>query len=71
MAKLEQFSNKFDVLYSRENSPWIGAVQCLTSTSKKFGQEQVLQNVRRGYVEISRDWLGGWGFPYKASGSFF
>lgn len=32
MTKLKQFSNEFDVLYSRENNPWTGGTQGLTSS---------------------------------------
>lgn len=43
MTKIMEFSNKFDVLYARENSPWIGGEQCLTSSRALFlrdaGQE--------------------------------
>lgn len=46
MTKIIQFNNKFDVLYSRENNPWIGGVPCLTSTRvlfpKDFEQDQVV-----------------------------
>ena len=30
MTKIIQFSNEFEVLYSRENSLWVGGVQFLT-----------------------------------------
>lgn len=36
MTKEKQFRNEFDVLYSREDSPQIGAVQCLTSSGDSF-----------------------------------
>lgn len=36
MTKLKQFINKFDVLYSREASPWIGGVQTHTSSETPF-----------------------------------
>ena len=32
MAKLKQFSNEFDILYSSKNNPWVGGVQCLISS---------------------------------------
>ena len=28
MTKLKQVSNEFDVLYSRENNPCLGGIQC-------------------------------------------
>lgn len=44
MTKLKQFSNKFDVLYSRKPTPWDGRVHWLTSSGtlfqRDFGQEQ-------------------------------
>ena len=47
--KLKQFCNKFDVLYLRENSSWMGGVQHLTSSGAlspgDFGQEHVLKKV--------------------------
>ena len=46
MPEIVEFSNKFDVLYSRENNPWIGGVKYLTSSGAffpgGFGQEQAL-----------------------------
>lgn len=46
MAKLKQFTSELDVLYSEENNPQIGRVQCLTSSGalfpRDFGQEQIL-----------------------------
>lgn len=33
MTKIEQFSNGFDVLYLRENSPRIGGVRSLTAVA--------------------------------------
>lgn len=51
MTKQKQFSNEFDVLYSRENNPWIKQVQCLTRSGalflRNFGQEQVLDSARK------------------------
>lgn len=67
MTKI-QFSDEFDIPYSRENYPWIGGAQCLKQERlfwKDLGQEQVLQNARRGTVEIGHDGLRGQGFPYK------
>ena len=40
----EQFSNKSDIPYSREDSPWIGGIQGLSSGAlfqRDFGQEEV------------------------------
>ena len=44
MTKLKQFGNEFDVLYSRESSPWTGEVQGLTAVEgtlflSHYGQE--------------------------------
>lgn len=39
MTKLKQFSNKFDLLHSRENSPcWGWGAQCLTSSGALFSE---------------------------------
>ena len=65
-------SNRFDVLYSRENNPWIWGVQCLTNSGALFGrdlsQELVLQSVRKGNMETGHDWLGGWDFLTRLVG---
>lgn len=46
MTRQKQLRNEFDVFYSGGNSPWIGSVQCLTSSGIRFprdvGQERVL-----------------------------
>lgn len=59
MTKLKQFSDDFDLLYSRENSPWIGRVRCLTSSGvlflRDFRQEWVLGTVRRGSINGQKD----------------
>ena len=59
MTKLKQFSDDFDLLYSRKNSPWIGRVRCLTSSGelflRDFRQEWVLGNVRRGNISGQKD----------------
>lgn len=56
---LKQFSNESDVLYFRANNPWIGRVQCVTSSgmffSRDLGQERLLQNVRKGSMETEHD----------------
>lgn len=57
--KTKQFSNEFDVLYSRESSPCTGGVQCLTSSGhpswgtlgKSDGYRALEQG--RGEVRIS------------------
>lgn len=45
MTKLKEVSNELDALYLRENSPWIGGLQCLTGRKTLFprdlGQEWV------------------------------
>lgn len=47
MTKQRQFSNEFNVLYSRENNPWVGGGQYLISSGACFprvlGQEQVAE----------------------------
>lgn len=66
MTKIKQFSTRFDVLYSRENNPWTGGVQCLTSSGAffpwDFGQWG-FTDVRKGDAETGRGWLGRWDFP--------
>lgn len=46
MMKLKQISTAFDVLYSREDNPWIGEAQCPLSSGTlflgDFGQWRVL-----------------------------
>lgn len=75
MAKIIQFSNEFDGLYLKENSPCIGGRSCLTSSGtffpRDFGQEHVLQSVRGGSVDMGQGWPACWGFPDKASRSYF
>lgn len=75
MIKIVQFCKKFDVLLSGENNPWTGGVQCLTSSGAPF-----LRDLRQGgfYRKLEEAtgkrhdcWLGGWGFTYKASRSYF
>ena len=34
--KQKQLSSKFDILHSREDFPWIGEIQCLTSSGSLF-----------------------------------
>ena len=36
MIKIKQFSSEFNVLYSRENNPWVGGVQGLTKGGAPF-----------------------------------
>ena len=43
--------------------------QAWGSLPEGCGQERGLYSIRRGNVETRRDWLGGWGFPYKGSRS--
>lgn len=46
MTKMRQFSNKFDVFYSRENNLWIGEYSASQAVEQffrgMFEQEQVL-----------------------------
>ena len=53
MMKSEQFSNKSDALYSKENSPWIGGAQCPTSSAGLQTSCKVLSKneFRRGNVD--------------------
>lgn len=48
-----------------------GEAEFLTSSETLFpgdlGKERISQSIRRGNVETGHDWLGGGGFPYKAS----
>ena len=39
MTKLKQFSYKIDILYSRENKPWIEVVQFLISRGELFPRD--------------------------------
>lgn len=67
MTKIEQFCNKFDVFYFREDSPWIGGVGASQavehSCPRGFWQEPLVHSIRRDKVELGHDCLGGWGFP--------
>ena len=75
MAKLKQFSNEFDVLYSRDNNLGIGGVQGLTISGALFlrglGQEGVVYSGRRGDMGTGRGWLRGQRFPYEAKEVLF
>lgn len=74
MTKLKQFSNKFGVHYSRENNPWIGRVKCLRSRRRRFLKDLSKMSsvsLRGSKAKTGHDWLGGQGFPYKASRSYF
>lgn len=55
MTKIIKFSNEFDILFSRENNPWTGGGQCLTSSGRlflrDFGQERVLQRLEEAVQE--------------------
>lgn len=66
MSKPKQLSNVFDVVLSRESSPWIGEVQCLTSSGTLFlrdlGKENFIE-IRRGDSKTKRDWQGDLGYP--------
>lgn len=44
VTKVKQLSSKFDILHSRESSPWGGGVQCLANNTapRGFGQERIL-----------------------------
>lgn len=68
--KTKQFSDEFDVHYSRENNPWIGGVQAYTSSKalfpKNVRQERVL--FRSGNMEAGHDWLGVRDFLLKLAG---
>ena len=59
VRNLKQFNNELAVLYSRENSPWVGRVQCLLSNGdfllRDFGQEQAMQTVRASDVDTGHD----------------
>ena len=64
--KLKEVSTDFNVLYSRENNPWVGGVPHLTNNRvlyrRDLGQEPVLGRPRR-----SRAWSPRRvGLPYKA-----
>lgn len=59
MAKEKQLSNRFDVLYPRQNNPQIGGALCLTNSGvllpRDFGQEPVSQSIRSGNIETEHD----------------
>lgn len=61
-----QFSDKFDALYSKENNPRIGEVQCLPSSG-----EHSPQGILGGTVEARSDWLGGRDIPLRLAGPIF
>lgn len=42
-----------------------------STPAEGFGQDRVLQNIRSSNMETGHDWLGGQGFPGKASESCF
>lgn len=68
MTKLKQFSNKFDVLYSRENNPRTGEHRASPavepSPQEIWGKrELVLPGGRRGNKETRQDWQGDQGLP--------
>lgn len=75
MTRLKQFSNEFDIHYSRENRPRIGGVQCPASSEAGFrrnwGQEQTLPSTGRGNKETGQDWLAVWGFLTGSAGPIF
>ena len=60
--KNNKFSDKFDVLYLRENSSWMGGVQHLTSSGALFlevlGKNRVFECEKR-QREPGLDWPGG------------
>ena len=64
-TRIIQLSNAFDGLYSREDSPWVTGTEYLTSSGPSF------PSIRGGKAETAQDWLGSWGFPYKASRPYF
>lgn len=69
MTKLEQFSSEFNVLYSRENSPWVEEIQCLARS--EHSARGVLGKIKFYRALEEQDWLGDWEFLYKASRSYF
>ena len=71
ITKIIQFSNEFDVLYSRETLCGLGEYH--TSQAVEHSSQGILGKSEFYGVleEAMHDWLGGWGFPYMAGGSFF
>lgn len=64
-----------DVLYPREDSPWIGGAQCpheqRRPLPKGFGaRASFVEHWKRQFRDRC-GWLGGRGFPHEASGSRF
>lgn len=60
--KTNTFSNEFAVLYSRENSPWMGGVQNFTSSGRlfpgDFGRKLVLQKNSLGEAAWKQGMIG-------------
>ena len=69
MMKLKQFSNEFDVLYSKDNNPFslgeCSASQAVECCSYENGARLSFIEVRRGNRETGHDWLGGQEFPFR------
>lgn len=72
MTKIKQFSNEFDIVFHWNTIHRLGehgASQAVEHSSRgMFGQEQVLQCLKSN-EETGHEWLGGQGFPHKASRS--
>lgn len=69
MMKLKQFSNEFDILYSKDNNPFglgeCSASQAVECCSCGNGARLSFTEVRRGNREAGHDWLGGQEFPFR------
>lgn len=60
MTKIKQFTNKFDVLHSKENNLGITGVQCLTDSGHSY--EEILgrdefHRVLEVETQKQHDWL--------------
>ena len=56
MTKLKQLSNKFDVLYWRENDPCTRGVQCIRNSRALFWKDLGQKQVYRALEEASQKW---------------
>lgn len=74
MTKPKQFSNGFDVLYSREIIPMDGGAQCLPSPERSSRSSREIWGKSRFYSELEEatrkrhGWLGGRRSPPRPAG---
>lgn len=74
-TKLKPFSVSLMPLFKGKQSvPWGSTVPTQQWSALPEGfwiRASFILSIRRGNVETGRDWLGGWGLPYKVSRSYF